>query len=177
MSGHADDRATLRGGRHAYFRSPDHAPPPAQNLFDIGLDLKAGNSLVLASPSLSLAYRRRWEWIGPMVTPALLPTIDPVLIRREPVRKPFPAPAGRLARPPPGERIRDVTRWIMTVASIQGQGGSNQCFRVACRLCEAGLSFDEAWQWLCLWNIRKASPPWSEAELIHKLRDAFACVQ
>ncbi len=127
-------RARLAADSHAYFRSPDHAPPPAQNLFDIGLDLKAGHSLVLASPSLSLEYRRRWEWIGPVVTPALLPTIDPALIRREPIRKPFPAPAGRLARPPPGGRIRDVTRWIMAVESVQGQGGSNACFKVACRL-------------------------------------------
>ena len=135
-----------------------YAPPPAQNLFGIGLDLKAGNSLVLASPSLSLAYRRRWEWTSAVVAPALLPTIDPALICREPIRKPLPVPAGRLARPPPGGRIRDVTRWIMAVESIQGHGGSNQCFRVACRLCEAGLSFDEAWRWLCLWNVKEGEP-------------------
>ncbi len=148
---------TPRGGRHAYYRAPDHAPPPAQNLFEIGLDLKAGHSLVLASPSLSLEHRRRWEWIGPVLAPRVLPTIDPALICREPVRKPFPVPAGRLARPPPGGRIRDVTRWIMAVESIQGQGGSNACFKVACRLA-AAFDWNEAWKWLCLWNLTKGAP-------------------
>ena len=81
---------TPRGGRHAYFRSPDHAPPPAQNLFGIGLDLKAGNSLVLASPSLSLAYRRRWEWIGRWSRPRCFRPSTRCSFAASPSASPFP---------------------------------------------------------------------------------------
>jgi hypothetical protein len=63
----------------------------------------------------------------------------------------------------------------MAVESVQGRNGSNACFKVACRLVDAGFTWEEAWRWLCLWNASgKAIPPWSEAELRHKLRDVFA---
>ena len=47
--------STPRGGMHAYFRAPEDAPPPAQNLFGIGLDVKSGTSLLIASPSTTAA--------------------------------------------------------------------------------------------------------------------------
>ena len=61
----------------------------------------------------------------------------------------------------------------MEVESVQGWGGSNQCFKDACRLVDAGMNWEEALSWLRLWNQRKARPPWSEGELHHKLRGAF----
>ena len=70
-------------------------------------------------------------------------------------------------------RIRDVTRWVMRVESVQGQNGSGQCFKVACRLVDAGLDWDRAWQTLLAWNDRMAEPPWGEKELRHKLDGAF----
>src|SRR5262245_41268498 len=56
--------------------------------------------------------------------------------------------------------------------AISGNGGHNATFRVACKLVEFGLGRGEAWQLLCEWN-RTCLPPWSEAELRHKLSDAF----
>jgi hypothetical protein len=61
----------------------------------------------------------------------------------------------------------------MRVPSVQGQNGSNGCFKVACRLIDAGFSWDEAMMWLRVWNDRIPQPPWSEEELVHKLKDAF----
>jgi hypothetical protein len=61
----------------------------------------------------------------------------------------------------------------MRVESVQGQNGSGQCFKVACRLVDAGLDWDRAWQTLLIWNDRMAEPPWSEKELRHKLEGAF----
>ena len=104
-----------------------------------------------------------------------LPVLPAGLIRREPVPTPMRVDESHDTRPRASGPIRDVTRWIMEVESVQGAGGSDACFRVACRLVDAGLAWDEAWRWLCRWNWSgKAIPPWSEAELRHKLRDAFA---
>jgi hypothetical protein len=66
-----------------------------------------------------------------------------------------------------------VRAWIAKVFSVSGQRGHNNCYRAACKLVDAGLNRDEAWEELCLWNSTNASPPWSERELNHKLTDAF----
>lgn len=162
---------TPRGGLHAYYRAPEDVPPPATDLFGIGLDVRSRASLLLASPSWSREHGRRWRWQGDVVPPGELPIIDPALIRREPQPKPKttdPPGRGRSAGP-----IRDVTRWIMGVPSVQGEHGSNGCYKVACRLVDAGMSWAEAMHWLREWNARVPEPPWSEEELEHKLTDAF----
>jgi hypothetical protein len=64
--------------------------------------------------------------------------------------------------------------WIAKVFSVSGQAGHNHCFRAACRLVDAGLAWNDAWEELLIWNGTNAEPPWSEKELDHKLRDAFA---
>lgn len=164
---------TPRGGLHAYFRAPADVPPPAQNLFGIGLDVRSRASLLIASPSWSQEHGRRWAWKGCVMPPSELPVIASDLIRRERSPEPYFADSGRVERNRASGPIRDVTRWIMEVESIQGMGGSNQCFKVACRLVDAGLSWHEAWRWLGLWNITNAKPAWSEQELRQKLMDAF----
>ena len=161
---------TPRGGLHAYFRAPENAPPPAVNLFGIGLDVRSRRSMLVASPSWSRRHRRSWQWRNGVVPVAELPELPIDLLPRPP--KP---PASIL---PPGEArgsgaIRDVTRWIMRVESIQGQNGSAQCFKVACRLADSGMDWHRAWQTLLVWNDQCAVPPWNEKELRHKLTDAF----
>ena len=164
---------TLRGGMHYYFGTPARPPPPAVNLFGLGLDVRAGPSLIVVDPSRSQKRGNGWRWIGPVRTPAALPIIDSSLIRREPLPEPKFETRDR-ARPVGIGAIRDVTGWIMSVESIEGSYGSNACFKVACRLVDAGFPWDQAWEWLCRWNRSgRARPPWSEAELRHKLRDAF----
>lgn len=161
---------TPRGGSHHYWRAEPTPPPPAQNLFERGLDVRAGNSIVLAPPSWSRARKGHWTWIGDPQSPIELPSIATGLVQTS--ARVIPTFHNSPTRASP---IRDITRWIMSVESIQGSRGSNQCFRVACRLVDAGLPWDEAWRWLCYWNASgKAIPPWSEAELQHKLADAFA---
>jgi hypothetical protein len=57
--------------------------------------------------------------------------------------------------------------------AISGQGGHNQLFKVTVRLVKGfRLSKDEALAILrCDYNPR-CQPPWSEAELLHKIDDA-----
>lgn len=59
-------------------------------------------------------------------------------------------------------------------AAISGQGGHNQTFTVACKLVNGfALSESEAYAFLSEWNQR-CQPPWSEHQLIHKIRSAMA---
>src|SRR5205823_634109 len=130
--------------------------------------------LIIASPSWSRKHGKERGWDGPVLPPGELPVIPDSLIRTEPVLKPTRRAVIRPRVTAPSGRIHDVTRWVMAVESVEGHAGSNQCFN-ACRLVDAGLAWGEAWGWLCLWNASgRAIPPWSEAELRHKLRDAFA---
>ena len=163
--------ATPRGGIHHYYRSPAVPPPIRHDVLGLGLDVQSGPSLLLASPSWSQEHGLRWRWIGEVVPPETLPEFPVGLIREEPRPEPKTPPLhpDRVAVGP----IRDVTRWIMGVPSVQGEHGSNGCFKVACRLVDAGFSWEEAMPWLRTWNERVPRPPWSEAELAHKLNDAF----
>ena len=56
--------------------------------------------------------------------------------------------------------------------AIQGQNGSGQTFKVACRLVQ-GFNLDPtaALEAIAQWNSR-CVPPWSEKELRHKIQDA-----
>jgi len=56
--------------------------------------------------------------------------------------------------------------------AVEGQGGSQTCFRVACALVHGfSLTDDEAMEAIGDWNAT-CSPPWSDKELRHKLSDA-----
>ena len=58
--------------------------------------------------------------------------------------------------------------------AISGQGGHKTTFRVACKLVHGfALSAEEALGLLRVWN-QTCQPPWSEAELRHKVVSALA---
>jgi hypothetical protein len=55
---------------------------------------------------------------------------------------------------------------------VSGCGGHNQTFNIACTLVNGfGLDEPSALEWLGLYN-QECKPPWSRAELIHKVRSA-----
>jgi putative DNA primase/helicase len=56
--------------------------------------------------------------------------------------------------------------------AVSGQGGHNQTFKAACKLVQGfDLSVEDAFQLLQEWN-KRCQPPWTDAELLHKLEDA-----
>jgi hypothetical protein len=57
--------------------------------------------------------------------------------------------------------------------AIAGSGGHAATFAAACRLVEFGLNEADAGPLLCEWNGTHCQPPWPEAQLSHKLADAF----
>lgn len=58
--------------------------------------------------------------------------------------------------------------------SIQGQGGSDVCFKAACRLAHKfGLDRKASLAVLAEWNKTHCQPPWSAKELAHKVDSAL----
>jgi putative DNA primase/helicase len=71
-------------------------------------------------------------------------------------------------------KIQDRARAYLSKIdpAVSGQGGHNQTFRAACVLVLGfGLAVEDAMPLLEEWN-EACQPPWSEPELLHKLKDA-----
>ena len=70
--------------------------------------------------------------------------------------------------------IERARRYIANMPpSIQGSGGQDALFNVALALAKGlRLPETEAFPILADWNHTNAVPPWSDGELLHKLRDA-----
>ena len=60
-----------------------------------------------------------------------------------------------------------------TIHAVAGQGGHDQTYKAVCYLRDAGVSKSEAAMIMARWNLTNASPPWTDAELAHKLDDVF----
>ena len=70
--------------------------------------------------------------------------------------------------------IQDRARaYIAPIQSISGSGGHTALFKAALALAKGyNLPEDEALALLREWNETNASPPWSESDLVHKIREA-----
>jgi hypothetical protein len=71
------------------------------------------------------------------------------------------------------QKVRNAAAYIKKIHAHSGKGGHNATFRAACRLRDAGFSEAEALALLYDWNETNATPPWSAAELEHKIRSAY----
>jgi putative DNA primase/helicase len=84
-------------------------------------------------------------------------------------------PIGRTATPLKnlGDAVSRASAYLAKVPpAVAGKGGHNQTFHAACILVQGfGLSIDQARTLLQNWN-QSCVPPWSPAELEHKLLDA-----
>jgi hypothetical protein len=72
--------------------------------------------------------------------------------------------------------IEAAAAWLKDEApeAIEGSGGDETTYRVACRLRDFGLSKSECFNQLAQWNEVKAIPPWPFDELEQKVRNAYA---
>ena len=60
--------------------------------------------------------------------------------------------------------------------SLSGHGGHNQLYKIACILVDKfHLPLTKAWGLLLEFNER-CRPPWTKAELVHKLVDAYKTI-
>jgi hypothetical protein len=98
---------------------------------------------------------------------AIVPQID---------RTPKAAPATTSAKATAGKdnRVERCRKYLAKMPpAIAGQNGHAQTFQAACETQRFGLSEADALAELHIYNQRCA-PPWSDAELLHKLQDARA---
>lgn len=70
-------------------------------------------------------------------------------------------------------KISDGMKYITKIRAVSGQGGHNDTYRAACALRESGMLETEALAAMVEWNVTNAEPPWSTAELLHKVKDAY----
>lgn len=73
--------------------------------------------------------------------------------------------------------VAKAARWLLTDApeAVEGEGGDATTYQVAARLKDFGVSRQTAFDLLLDgWNENKATPPWPAAELLGKVRNAFA---
>lgn len=152
------------GGTHFYYAMPaDQEVRNRAGVFHRKIDVRGEGGYATAPPSChpnGMPYR----WATGESHP--LPPFDPAWVAH--AISPLALPATHAAL-----NCRNVAAYIMQIEAISGQGGHNATYRVACRLRDAGLSPDDALSLLGCWNETNAIPPWSEAELAHKIRSAY----
>lgn len=154
-----------RRGFHFYFQHPGQRVANAQKVGkNEGMahtyDVRGDGGCVLAPPSLHSAGEYRWSI--PLIEPNKLPHFDPSW-RQETV--------GLLKS---DREIRDAQAYISKIRAVQGSGGNSDTFRAACALKDAGLAESEALLALREWNRTNADPPWSDRDLLQKIRSAYA---
>ena len=166
----SDMRTRSPNGGHIYFRKPKGlklAPSVKTSILGIEADIRTGMSYLVAPGSVHPSgklYERigDWNWSN-------VPEFDPCWIEEAP----------RNTVHSNSQRIRDGLAYIATIYAVNGLGGHNSCFRVACKLCEAGMTELEVFAGLLEWNKTNAinpdgsSCPFTHRELMHKASDAF----
>lgn len=160
-------------GIHFYFQHPREPIMNAQKVKDENgktrYDIRGDGGYVVAPPShvekqdgVLVTGDYRWRESKELVNVESLP-----------VFKPEWRPATQTAAHHK-KKITDGAAYIAKIYAKSGEGGHNSTFNAACRLRDAEMSEVDALATLIEWNVTNAEPPWTVAELLHKVRDAFA---
>ncbi len=178
------------GGNHEHFLDPGCLPPCTAIQLASGVELLSGIHQAVLPPTLHKSGRR-YEIVdrsSPVPMPQWL--IDLAWKQYEAMSPeqranatngesgganggPHTPPATRVSGPALGSVQERARAYVATMpAAISEQKGHRTTFKVACRLV---IGFDlapsDAFPILAEYNAR-CEPPWSEAELWHKLNDA-----
>lgn len=152
-------------GFHFYFKHPGGT---VQNAIRVEgkYDVRGDGGYVLAPPSIHSAGQYAWKQ---PLNYAALPQFDRAW-------RPDTQP-GSMAS---SKEIADGVAYIATIKAVAGQGAHNDTYRAACVLRASGMSESEAFVALQQWsrtnvfNKDGVTPfPWSERDLLHKIRDAY----
>jgi len=162
------------GGRHYFFRWPGFEVGTSAGKLGKGLDVR-GNGGQVVGPGSRHKSGAVYAW-APERSPAGVELAElPAAwldLLREPERKPVAAPAS-----PPGPHS-DVRRRASAYLArmdpaIEGSNGSGALWNAAQAMVRGfQLPEPEAYELLAGEYNPRCEPPWSEKELLHKIRDA-----
>jgi hypothetical protein len=171
--------ATPRQGWHVYFEG--EGPSTVRKLAP-GIDTRGAGGYVVAPPSVIDDGKSRGEYSGDTEWAPLVPLPEAfgahVASLRQPVDRAAPAlPAGEIEWDH-REAIARAERWLDGLVeagdvAIEGCGGDQRTYEVACRVLELGITPERAASLIAdRWNPH-CRPPWDEAGLRAKVRNAW----
>jgi putative DNA primase/helicase len=175
---------TRSGGVHLYFRYPSGGLRNATRLGGLPIDLRGEGGYAKAPPTLG------YTWISP--PEGELPEIPPALLqflRAGPSRSGVTAPNGSAASVAPAlsadfaarypDRVDQARRYAREYPpAIAGQHGHDTTFKLALVLTRSlTLPQELAIDVLLKEYNPRCQPPWTEAELRHKITDAARSTQ
>lgn len=175
---------TPSGGRHLYYDHPEGALIASRNAFRPGLDLKADRGYVLAPGSKIAGLEQRYELFRDPGALVSCPSELVELIRAEPApRKEKDRSAiaeGAVVDDPAA--ISLAADWLASEAppAIEGQGGDQTTFNVACELRDRGLSQDTAFDLMAEHYNPRCEPHWDldgPKSLSEKVESAWRSAQ
>ncbi len=155
-------------GEHWYFKRPDCGMGNRARVAGLPIDVRGDGGYVVAPPT------QGYSWvIGPHeCEPPEAPEALLKLLARP--RPPAPIPADHVDRAPGWDcNVERARRYVARIpGGVQGEHGSNPCYRAACVLVhEYALSDTDSFNILYEYSQR-CTPPWTEKELWHKIDQA-----
>lgn len=172
--------ATPRG-IHLYFRHPGQRVPNITHARDeAGIsryDIRGDGGYVVAPPST--VSGKQYTWLREFLDAARLPEFrmswrPGKQAEKQAEKQQQPTGLSKQATTTTDRAVTDGEAYIMRIHAVSGQGGHGDTWRAVNRLKDSGISEAEAYEVLSRWNSSNAEPPWSEAELLHKIKDCFS---
>jgi hypothetical protein len=166
---------TPTGGQHRFYKLPNggRAGLTVGKLGE-GVDTRGWHGYVVAPGSKVPAGEYKWLY-SPSDQP--MATAPEALLARcaAPKEREKPAAIEGLELDTP-EAIERATYWLIAHApeAVEGAGGDNTTYQVACRVKDFAISEHECLQLLSEhWNQDKAHPPWPIEQLEQKVANAY----
>ena len=133
----------------------------------VDIDIRAENGLEIQP--FSTTEHGEYRWLGAGLLPVAELPVAKIGWTRERTRRHLRS----VTIDDSNAVVRRARAYLAAVeGAISGQRGHDKTFRVACVLVQKfGLSVELAFPLFLEWN-QQCEPPWSEPELMHKLRDA-----
>lgn len=156
-----------RRGYHLYFKWVDGVGNAAKVKDDDGnprYDIRGEGGYVVAPPSAIDGFEYEYCFALRLLPPDDLPCFELDWL---------PKISGTYSNGSDQRLIQNGVAYISKIQAVSGQGGHNDTYRAACVLKQSGMLETEALAAMVEWNQTNADPPWTTAELLHKVRDAY----